>query len=108
MGPVEIGVKGVSHHLAPIVDASGKGGKISRQNADACDCAVRAVLPNRGIEGCAVSSADLPGDLAAVVDGVAEIGTCTSEILKHEGGVVFPHYGVDRGGAVSRVAYRLA
>src|SRR6202167_1849819 len=108
VGPVEIGVKVVSHHLGPAVDAGGKCGKISRQNADACDCAVRAVEPNRGIEGCAVSSADLPGDLAAIVNGVAEIGTCTSEILKHEGSLIFPHYGVDRCGAVSRVAYRLA
>ena len=85
-----------------------KAGGIPRQNAEVCDCAVRAVLPNRGVEGCAVSTADLPGDLALVANGVAEIGTCTSEILKHEGSVVFPHYGVRRCGAGSRVAYGLA
>src|ERR1700691_3190144 len=106
--PVEIGVKVVSDHLAPVVDAGGKRGKISRQSAEVFDCAVRAGLPNRGIEGCAVSSADLPGDLAAVANGVGEIGTCASEILKHEGSLVFPHYGVSRCGAVSRVAYGVA
>src|ERR1700683_1265465 len=108
VGPVKTGVKVVSHHLAPVVDAGGKGGKISRQNAKTCDCAVGAVQPSRGIESCAVGSADLPGDLAAVVNGVAEIGTCTSEILKHERSVVFPHYRVYRCGAASRVAYGLA
>jgi len=53
--------------LAPVVDAGGKGGKIFRQNAKVCDCAVGAVQPSSGMEGCAVSSADLPGDLAAPV-----------------------------------------
>src|SRR2546427_8418748 len=32
----------------------------------------------------------------------------TSEVLKHEGSVVFPHYGMRRCDAASRVAYRLA
>src|SRR5580700_2667270 len=32
VGPVERGVKVISHHLAPVVDAGGKGGKISRQS----------------------------------------------------------------------------
>ena len=33
-GPVEVGVKGASHHLALVVDAGGNGGTISRQNAE--------------------------------------------------------------------------
>src|SRR5215469_14760329 len=46
MGPVEVGIPGASHHLAPVVDASGDGGKISRQSFEICEC---AVLPKRGI-----------------------------------------------------------
>src|ERR1700731_1798956 len=49
VGPVEAGVKVVSHHLAPVVDAGGEGGKISRQNAEVCECAVR--LPKSGYVG---------------------------------------------------------
>jgi len=30
MGPVQVGIKGASHHLAPVVDTAGYGGKISR------------------------------------------------------------------------------
>src|SRR5215831_19842751 len=51
MRPVEAGVQGASYHLAPAVDAGGPGGKISRQSAEVCDC---AVLPKNGKEGCAV------------------------------------------------------
>src|SRR5580700_5182143 len=62
VGPAERGVKVVSHNLAAVVDAGGEGGKISRQNVDFGDCAACAVLPNPGIEGRAVSSADLSDD----------------------------------------------
>ncbi len=48
-GPVEARVKGASHHLALAVDAGGAGGKISRQNAEDCECAVR--LPKSGYVG---------------------------------------------------------
>ena len=106
MGPVEAGVKVVSHHLAPVVDAGGEGVKISRQRLVGCECAVR--LPKSGYVVCAISAADFPSDLAPVVNDEGDIGTCTSEVLKHEGSVVFPHYGVRRCDAASRVAYRLA
>ena len=55
VGPVVVGVNCASHHLAPVVDAGGEGGKISRQNALArmliedCECAVR--LPKSGDAG---------------------------------------------------------
>jgi hypothetical protein len=49
-----------------------------------------------GYVGCAIRAADFPNDLAPVVNGEGEIGACTSEVLKHEGSVVFPHYGVRR------------
>src|SRR5215468_972105 len=105
MGPVESGVKGASHHLAPAVDAGGKGGKISRQSTEDCEC---AVLPKSGCEGCAVRAADLANNLALVVNGVADIGTCMSSVRKRVGSAVFPHYGVLRCEAVSRVAHGLA
>src|SRR6266849_676343 len=59
MGPVEVGVEGASHHLALVVDAAGKGAKISRQKAEVCDC---AVLPKSGISGCAIRAATLPNN----------------------------------------------
>ena len=37
---VEAGVQGASYHLAPIVDATGYGGKISRHSVEVCECAV--------------------------------------------------------------------
>ena len=46
-GPT-LGVEGASHHLAPVVDAGGKGGTISRQNTEVFDS---AVLPKRGNDG---------------------------------------------------------
>src|SRR5579859_816708 len=103
MGPVVAGVNVVSHHLAQVVDACGEGGNISRQNAEDCECAIR--LPKSGYEGCAINAADFPNNLAQVVNGEGEIGACMSGVLKHEGSVVFPHYGVNRCGAASRVAY---
>src|SRR5215469_4403868 len=54
MRPVEAGVQGASHYLALVVDAGGYGGKISRQSAEICEC---AVLPKRGKFGCVVSTA---------------------------------------------------
>src|SRR5262249_10345441 len=80
VGPVVAGVKGASHHLAQVVDAGGEGGMISRQSAEDCECAVR--LPKSGDAGCAVSFADLPNHLAQVVNGVGDIGTCNSQVLK--------------------------
>src|SRR5215472_11270019 len=53
--PVEAGVLGASHHLALIVDASGYGGKISRQSAEVGEY---LVLPKRGILGAGVRAAD--------------------------------------------------
>jgi hypothetical protein len=64
MGPVEVGVEGASHNLALVVDAAGKGAKISRQKAEVCNC---AVLPKSGKSGCAVRAATLPNNLALVV-----------------------------------------
>src|SRR5262249_51794598 len=84
----------------------GEGGMISRQSAEDCECAVR--LPKSGDAGCAVSFADLPNHLAQVVNGVGDIGTCNSQVLKREGSAVLPHYGVLRCDAGSRVAHRLA
>src|SRR5579864_3099614 len=106
MGPVELGVQGASHHLAPVVDAGGEGGSISRRSEEVCDCAVCAVLPNRGIEGCAVRTADLPNNLAPVVD--AQGDSASSEVKKRKDNAVFPRYAVKRCGAGSRVAYGLA
>src|SRR5271170_6926725 len=104
-GPAD-GVEGASHHLAPVVDACGKGGTISRQNAEAFDCAVCAVLPKRGNDGCA--GRDIPHNLAVVINGVGVI-SIESEVWKLEGSVVFPQYGVNRkAGAGSRGAHGLA
>jgi len=47
--------------LAPVVDAGGEGGKISRQNAEVCECTVR--LPKSGYVGCAISAPDFAGNL---------------------------------------------
>jgi len=44
VGPVEAGVPGASHHLAPVVDAGGYGGNISRQSAEVCECVVLPCL----------------------------------------------------------------
>src|ERR1700747_1713025 len=100
MGPVEAGVQGTSHHLALVVDAGSDGGKISRQSAEVCDC---AVPPKSGIEGCAVKASDIPNNLALVVNAEGE--TTSSEVRKGEGSAVFfPQYGVKRCGAGSRVA----
>src|SRR5689334_24850046 len=107
MGPA-LGVEGASHHLVPVVNAGGKGGTISRQNRDACDSAVCAVLPNNGKDGCAVRARDIPNDLAVVINGVGVIPS-GSEICKLEGSVVFPQYGVGRYvGAASRGTHGLA
>src|ERR1700693_983449 len=104
MGPAR-GVEGASHHLAPVVDAGGEGGRISRQSRDACDS---AVLPNRGKDGCAVRARDIPNNLAVVINGVG-VTSSASEVWKLEGGVVFPQYRVSRYvGAGSRGAYGLA
>src|SRR6267378_5235923 len=103
--PVEAGVQRASHHLAAVVDAGGYGGKISRQSAEVCDC---AVLPKNGKNGCAVRAATLPNNLAPVVNAVRDIGTRDSEARKREGSAVFPQHGVMRSDAVSRVAYGLA
>ena len=87
---------------------AGKGGTISRQNAEVCDCAVSAVRPKRGNDGCAVSGRDIPNSLAVVINGVGGI-SIVSEVWKLEGSVVCPQYGVSRyAGAGSRGAYGLA
>src|SRR6185437_14872903 len=91
-GPAERGVEGASHHLAPIVDAGGKGGKISRQSTEVCDS---AVLPDSGKDSCAVRALDIPNNLAVVIDGVG-VTSGASEIWKLESSVVFPQYGVHR------------
>ena len=102
MGPAR-GVEGASHHLGPVVDAGGKGGRISRQNRDACDS---AVLPNRCNDGCAAR--DIPDNLGVVINGVGGISTL-SEVFKRDGSVVFPQYCVNRYVvAGSRGAYGLA
>src|SRR5260370_31670633 len=72
MVPVEVGVPGASHHLALVVDAAGRGAKISRKEAEVCHC---VVLPKSGIFGCAVGAADLPNNLPLVVNAPGEIGT---------------------------------
>src|SRR5215472_12869471 len=103
MRPVEVSVQGASHHLAPVVDASGYGGKISRQSAKVCEC---AVLPKRAIDGCVVSATDDPNNLALIVNAVG--ATASSEIRKRGESVACPQYGVIRRCAGSRVAYGLA
>src|SRR5260370_9641493 len=105
MREVEASGQGASYHLAPVVDAGGYGGMISRQSAEVCD---HTVLPKYGNEGCAVSAATLPNNLAPVVNAVGDIGTRGSEARKREGSSVFPQHGVMRSDAVSRVAYDLA
>ena len=101
---VEVGVSVASYHLALVVDAGGYGAKISRQNAEVCE---HAVLPKSCMAGYAVSAADLPNNLALVVNGEGEIGARLSEVGKGEGSAVFPEYGVNCCGAGSRVAYGL-
>jgi hypothetical protein len=106
--PVRLEEERASHHLAPVVDAGGKGGRISRQNTEVFDSAVCAVLPKRGNEGCAVSAHDIPDSLAVVINGVG-VRSSVSEVRKLEGLVVFPQYGVNRkAGAGSRGAHGLA
>src|SRR6267154_2698469 len=106
MRPVEAGVVGASYHLAPVVDAGGYSAKISRQSLEVCNC---AVLPKNGQAGCTVRAATLPNNLAPIVNGPGDVGTLDRpEARKGEGIAVFPHYGVKRRGAVSRVAYGLA
>src|SRR5215470_3209565 len=104
MRPVEARVQGASYYLAPVVDAGGYGGKISRQSIEVCEC---AVLPKRAKLGCAVSAADYPNNLAVVVNALAY--RASSEFRKREGRALFPQYGANnRLGAVLRVAYGLA
>src|SRR5271170_5413541 len=97
VGPAVVGVKGASHNLAPVVDAGGKGGNISRQKAaEACDC---IVLPKSG-QGYAVRVNGLPNNLAVAVNGVSD-GARISEVRQRSGNAVFPHYAVIRCGAGS-------
>src|SRR5260370_3360298 len=70
MRPIEAGVQGASYHLAPVVDAGGYGGMISRQSAEVCD---HTVLPKYGKEGCAVSDATLPNNLPPFVNATCDI-----------------------------------
>src|SRR5258708_32973239 len=81
MRPVEAGVAGASHHLAPAVDAGGQGGKIARQSAIAEDFDF-TVLPKYGNEGSAVRAATLPNDLALVVNCPGDVGTLGSKARK--------------------------
>src|SRR5258708_26718378 len=91
MGLAEVGVEVASHHLAPVVDAAGFTGKISRQKAEVCEY---AVLPKRAILGCAVRTADCPNNLALVVN--AEGDSASSEVRKRRGGKAgFPPYGLE-------------
>ena len=83
--PVEAGVQGASHDLSPAVDAGGYGGKISRQSAEVCEC---AVLPKSGKYGCVVSTVNYPSNLALLVNALG--GSVSSEVLKRNGSVVFP------------------
>src|ERR1700722_3401234 len=106
MGPVEVSVQRASHHLAAVIDAGGEGGSSSERKVDFCHWAVCAVQPNPGEGGRAVSTADLPGNLAAVVNHLGE--SAISEVTKRGDNVVFPRCAVNRCGAVSRVAYGLA
>src|SRR5579863_3151222 len=104
MGPIEVRIEVFSHHLALVVDAAGYSAKISRQKGQGCE---DAVLPNRSILGCVVSTADCPNNLPPVVNA---LGDRASSVIRKRGGLaVFPRYGVNyRSGAVSRVAYGLA
>ena len=53
----ERGIEGAAHHLAPIVDAGRKRGKISRQSTEVCNS---AVLPDNGKDSRAVRALDIP------------------------------------------------
>src|ERR1700685_2176641 len=102
--PAGAGVEGAAHRLAPVVDAGGKRGNISRQKAaEGGDC---IVLPNSG-QGCAVGVNGFPNNLVVAVNGVG-YGAWISEVRERGGVAVFPQYGVIRCGAGSRVAYGLA
>src|SRR6185312_2898900 len=103
MRPVEAGVQGASHHLAPVVDTGGYGGKVSRQRAEVCEY---SVLPKRAEFGCPVSAADDPGNLAVIVNALSD--RTGSEVRKREGRAVFPQYAVNRTGADSRETDGLA
>src|SRR6266700_2567942 len=78
---------------------------VSRQSAEVCD---HTIVPNYGDEGCAVSAATFPDDLALVVNCPGDVGTLGPKARKRESPAVFPHHGVKRCSAVSRVAYGLA
>ena len=106
VGPAAGGVKGASHRLAPVVDAGGKGGSISRRKVAAAEAGDCIVLPKDG-HGCAVRVNGLPNNLAAAVNGVG-YGERISEVWKRDGSEVFPQYGVMHGDAGSGVAYGLA
>ena len=58
-------------------------------------------------KGCAVRVDGLANNLVVAVNGVG-YGARSSEVRKRGGSAVFPHYGVIRCGAGSRVAYGLA
>src|SRR6185437_7086639 len=99
----EVGVLGAAYHLALVVDATGDGGKSSRQSVQVFE---HAIPPKRGKLRCAVSAADCPDNLALVVDAEGE--TAIFEVGKRQGSVfVSPKYGVKCLGAGSRVAYGL-
>src|SRR5580658_1788859 len=102
--PAGGGIEGASDHLAPVVDAGGKSGNISRQKAaEACDY---IVLPKSG-QDCAVGVNGLSNNLVVAVNG-ERYRARISEVRKRVGNAVFPQYGVIRCGAGSRVAYGLA
>src|ERR1700723_1582667 len=106
MGPVEVGVQRASHDLALVVDAGGESDSISLREHDTCDCSVFAVQPNP-TNGCrAISTADLPNNLPAVVNGLGD--RAMAEVLKYGDDAVLPRCAVSRYEAVSRVAYGLA
>src|SRR5260370_14271812 len=97
--PGEAGVQRASHHLGAVVDPGGYGGKISRQSAEVCEC---AVLPKRGKYG--ARTINDPNNLALVVNALG--GSAKSEVLKLNGSVGFPRYGVNATRPVSRAAHR--
>src|SRR5258708_10082841 len=84
--PVEAGVQRASHHLAAVVDPGAYGGKISRQSAEVCECAVH---PKRGKYS--ARTINDPNNLALVVNALG--GSAKSEVLKLNGGVAFPRNG---------------
>src|ERR1700679_3802569 len=64
--PLGFGVEGASYHLAPVINAGGLSGNISRQKtAKAFDC---VVLPN-GRQSCALRVDGLPDNLIVAVNG---------------------------------------